>query len=124
MGLAREAVDAAVLATLVGVDRLEERDVGRVVPGDQATGRLGGDDGLEQRRLDVETAPAIVEGDDLVDLEPPRPVLGRPEAPRPVPGRLEPGRARRERSPSTAVTVIVTVAVLHSGVGTVVSQIS
>jgi hypothetical protein len=75
--LARETVDAAVLAALVRIDRLFEGNVGRVVGGDQASGGLGGDDRLEGRRLDVEATPAVVEGNDLADLEPPRRVTDR-----------------------------------------------
>ncbi len=62
VGRAREAIDAAVLAAAIGVDRAVEGNVGGVVPGDDLTGGVDGHRGLERRQL-LETLPAIIEGD-------------------------------------------------------------
>ena len=56
----REAIDAAVLAAPIGVDGLVEADVGTVVAGDDALGRLAMNLGLEGRKL-AEAFPAVVE---------------------------------------------------------------
>src|SRR5262245_3240685 len=81
MARSREAVDAAVLAALVRVDRAVERDVGRVVGRDDAARRLLGHDRLEPARRLVERAPAVVEGRDREALEAPRDVRGRAPPP-------------------------------------------
>ena len=57
---AGEAVDAAVLATPIGVDGLVEADVGAVVAGDDAFGRLVAHVGLEGLQLG-EALPAVIE---------------------------------------------------------------
>ena len=56
----REAIDAAVLATPIGVDRLLEADVGAVVTGDDALGRLAVNLGLERGKV-AQALPAVVE---------------------------------------------------------------
>ena len=65
------AVDAAVLAAAIGVDRLGEGDVGRGVAGDQATGGVGDQLGARRGRVGqlVEGAPAIVERFAALGLE-------------------------------------------------------
>ena len=57
----RVAVDAAVLAAPIGVDRLVEAYVGAVVGGDDALGRLARNLGLERLQL-REALPAVIEG--------------------------------------------------------------
>src|SRR6185437_1572439 len=59
---ARKAVDAAVLAAAIGIDRAVEADVGGIVAGDDLARGIGLHRGLERRQL-VERAPAVVEGD-------------------------------------------------------------
>src|SRR6267378_330364 len=77
MRRARVAINTAVFATAVRVDRLGERNVGRFVAGNDAPGPLHGDDGpgtaglLLQRRI-----PAVVEGLASVLLEAPFRVEG------------------------------------------------
>src|SRR5713226_6035432 len=61
MARARVAVDAAVLAAAVRVDRLLEADVGRVVARDNRARALLGDRGLEQARVLLLGSPAVVE---------------------------------------------------------------
>ncbi len=58
------AVDSAVLAPPIGVDRLGEGDVGRGVAGNQTAGGVGDQLGAGRRGIGqlVEGAPAIVEG--------------------------------------------------------------
>ncbi len=46
MGRAGEAIDAAMLAALIRVDRAVEPDVGRGVAGDDLLGRIDAQDGL------------------------------------------------------------------------------
>ena len=62
VGRAREAVDAAVLAAAIGIDRAVETDVGRVVAGDDLAGGIRRHRSLERRQF-VERTPAVVEGD-------------------------------------------------------------
>ncbi len=62
MGWPREAVDTAVLAAAIRVDRAIETDVRRVVAGDDLARGIGRDRGLERRQV-LETLPAIVEDD-------------------------------------------------------------
>ena len=62
VGRPREAIDAAVLAAAIGIDRTVERDVGGVVAGDDLARRVDRDRGLEQRQL-FERLPAVVECD-------------------------------------------------------------
>ena len=79
----RVAVDAAVLAAPVGVERLAEVDVRRVVRGDEAARFFPGHLGARQRRrLFVAALPAVVEALAQVALEPvgeagalPRPLM-------------------------------------------------
>src|SRR3954468_18751097 len=55
------AVDAAVLAAPVRVDRAVETDVGRVVVRDDGAGALDGDLGLELGLRPLVRGPAVVE---------------------------------------------------------------
>src|SRR5262245_11647493 len=57
----RKAINAAVFATPVGIDRLFEADVGAVVAGDDALGGFEVNLGLEGRKV-AQARPAIVEG--------------------------------------------------------------
>src|SRR3982074_3076753 len=59
VGGARKAVDAAVLAAAVGIDRAVERDVGGIVAGDDLAGGIDRDRGLERRQI-LEALPAVV----------------------------------------------------------------
>src|SRR3981081_3118184 len=58
MGGARKAVGAAVLAAAVGIDRAVERDVGRIVAGDDLAGGVDRDRGLERRQI-LQALPAV-----------------------------------------------------------------
>ena len=58
----REAVNAAVLAAAIGIDRAVEADVGRLVAGDDLARCIDRYLRLESRQF-VEASPAIVEGD-------------------------------------------------------------
>src|SRR5690606_39594720 len=49
----REAIDAAMLAAAIGVDRAVEADIGRLVAGDDRPWPLDGDGGAQRRRLAV-----------------------------------------------------------------------
>ena len=65
----REAVDAAVLAAAIGIDRAVEADIGRVVAGDDLARGIQPYRGLERRQI-FQALPAIVEGDPRLGLEP------------------------------------------------------
>src|SRR3979409_658658 len=69
MGRPREAVDAAMLAAPVGVDRPIEADIGRVVAGNDLARGIDGDRGLERRQF-IEALPAVIERDPRFGLEP------------------------------------------------------
>jgi hypothetical protein len=56
----REAIDAAVLAAAIGIDRAVETEIGGFVPRDDLSRALFALDGLESRQV-VERLPAIVE---------------------------------------------------------------
>ena len=58
----REAIDAAVLAAAIGIDRAVERDVRRVVARDDLARRVDRHRGLERRQF-FERLPAVVERD-------------------------------------------------------------
>src|SRR5581483_10449063 len=73
VGGAGEAIDAAMLAAPVGIDRLPETDIRAVVGGDDALGHLAIDIGLERGELG-QALPAVVEGLAQLALEPPGPV--------------------------------------------------
>ena len=60
MGRPREAVDAAMLAAPVGIDRAVEADIGRIVAGDDLARGVERHRGLEWRQF-VEALPAVVE---------------------------------------------------------------
>src|SRR3954467_11265539 len=60
MGRPREAVDAAMLATPVGVDGPVETDIGRIVAGDDLAGGIERDRCLERRQL-TEALPAVIQ---------------------------------------------------------------
>ena len=83
---AREAVDAAVLATAVRVERDAERDVGRRVPRQDRLRVLLGDRGLQRhqvvdRGFDVRPGPPVVEALADVDLVTTPDIGDRPAAP-------------------------------------------
>ena len=65
----REAVDAAMLAAAIGIDRTVEADVGRVVAGDDLARGIERHGGLERRQI-VEALPAVVERHPRLGLEP------------------------------------------------------
>src|SRR5882757_6655441 len=69
MGRPRKAVDAAMLAAAIGIDRAVEADIGRVVAGDHLARGVDGNGGLERRQV-VKALPAVVEGDPRLGLEP------------------------------------------------------
>ena len=68
VGRPREAVDAAMLAAAIGIDRTVEADVGRVVAGDHLARGVERDRGLERRQV-FQALPAVVEGDPRLGLE-------------------------------------------------------
>jgi hypothetical protein len=68
VGRPREAVDAAMLAAAIGIDRAVEADIGRIVAGDDFSRGIERDAGLERRQF-VEALPAVVEGDPRLGLE-------------------------------------------------------
>ena len=68
MGRPGEAVDAAMLAAPVGIDRTVEADIGRIVAGDDLSRGVERDRGLERRQF-IEALPAVVEGDPRFGLE-------------------------------------------------------
>ena len=68
VGRPRKAVDAAMLAAPVGVDRTVEADVGRIVAGDDLARGIDRDRGLERRQF-IEALPAVVERDARFGLE-------------------------------------------------------
>ncbi len=70
MGRPREAVDAAMLAAAVRVDRTIEADIGRIVAGDDLARGIDRDRGLERRQF-IEALPAVVERDARLGLEAP-----------------------------------------------------
>jgi len=62
VGRTREAVDTAVLASAIGVDRSVKTDVGRVIAGNNLSGRVDRYGRLEWRKL-VERSPAVIKRD-------------------------------------------------------------
>src|SRR5690606_914977 len=88
---ARVAVDAAVLAAAIGIDRAAEEDVGGFVPGDHAAGRLVGDPGGGRRRRNA-VVPGLVEC--CARLR-----IGLPVLPGEAPGRLRDRPPLRCRGP-------------------------
>ena len=69
VGRPREAVDAAMLAAAIGIDRAVEADIGRVVAGDDLARGIERHRGLERRQV-FEALPAIVESNPRFGLEP------------------------------------------------------
>ena len=67
VGRPREAVDAAVLAAAIGVDRTVEADIGGIVARDDLARGVDRDRGLERRQF-LEALPAIVERDPRLGL--------------------------------------------------------
>ena len=63
MARPRVAIDAAVLAAAVRIDRAVEADIRRVVAGDDRPRRIHGQGRGQRRRLFVGRAPAVVERD-------------------------------------------------------------
>src|SRR6185437_4745233 len=76
----RIAIDAAMLAAAIGIDRAVEGDVGRVVPGDDGAGGVARIGGVEPARLGIGAAPAVVEGGALLRLEAPAGIADRAAA--------------------------------------------
>src|SRR6516225_9481697 len=68
MGRAREAVDAAMLAAAIRIDRAVKRDIGRIVVSDDSAGAVDGDGCLERRQL-FRALPAVIERDPCQRLE-------------------------------------------------------
>src|SRR5262249_7578363 len=62
VGRPREAIDAAVLAAAIGIDRAVEGNVGGIVAGDDLGGGIVGHGGFERGQF-LETLPAVIEGD-------------------------------------------------------------
>ncbi len=73
MGRAREAIDAAVLAAPVGVDRAVEADIGRIIAGNDRPALVEGHGGIEAwlRFVVLQSAPAVVDGVAAQAFEPP-----------------------------------------------------
>jgi hypothetical protein len=69
MGRAGEAIDAAMLAAAIGVDRAVETNIRRGVAGDDRLGAVDDKGGLQRYGCLVGPTPAIVEGDALLGLE-------------------------------------------------------
>ena len=82
MGRTGVAVDAAMFAALVGVDRAVEAHVGAGVAGDDRARPLGAEGGADLRRRRVLISPAVIENLALVRLVPARPVRARPPSSR------------------------------------------
>ena len=106
MGRARVAIDAAVLAAAIDVDRTVEAEVGRVVARDHRAARVGPHLGAQRRRRLVDGAPAVVESLAAQALVAPAPVARRPPPLAQVPHRRTIDRRKehykniRERSGS------------------------
>ncbi len=66
----REAIDAAVLAAAIRIDRAIEGNVGRIVAGDDLAGGVDRHRGLKRRQL-VQALPAVIESDAGQRLETP-----------------------------------------------------
>ncbi|MHC2633141.1 hypothetical protein ACVME5_005795 [Bradyrhizobium liaoningense] len=62
-----EAVDAAVLAAAIGIDRAVEADVWGIVAGDHLARGVDTDTGLERRQL-FQALPAVIESDARLGL--------------------------------------------------------
>ena len=84
VGRPRVAIDAAVLAAAIGIDRAVEADIRRLVPADDLARLLDLHMGLERRQF-LEAFPAVVERHLGGRLEPARGV-GYGAAPAPAPG--------------------------------------
>src|ERR1700741_2832230 len=67
MGRPREAVETAMLAAPVRIDRPVEADIGRVVARDHLSRRVERDRGLERGQL-LQALPAVVEGNPCLRL--------------------------------------------------------
>ena len=77
VGRPREAIDAAVLAALVWVYGLVERNVRRLVASDRVTRDVGSQDRFHSSGRFLETAPPVVGGLELRAFEPARRVRDR-----------------------------------------------
>ena len=65
----REAIDAAMLAAAIGVDGPIERDIGRIITGDDFAAGIDRDLGPKRRQI-LDGLPAVVEGKGGLGLEP------------------------------------------------------
>src|SRR5262249_12044654 len=79
MGRAGEAVDAAMLAAAIWIDRAVKRDIGRIVVGDDPASAVDGDGRLERRQL-FRALPAVIERNPCQRLETARRVRVRTTA--------------------------------------------
>ena len=102
MGRPRIAVDAAVLAAPVGIDRPVEAEVRGVVAGDDLARRLLGDGRAQRRRRLVRRSPAVVERFRTLALVAPRPVARR-APPFLFLNRLHAGTISREKNKSRSI---------------------
>jgi hypothetical protein len=78
MGRPREAIHAAMLAALVGVDRAVERHVGGPIASDDPLRAVDAKRGAQRQRLGVGETPAVVLGNPQLRLEAARRVAHRP----------------------------------------------
>src|SRR5690606_30965655 len=86
----RVAVDATVLAAAIRIDRAVERNIGRVVAGDDGARGVDVHGRAQRRHLLLRSAPAVVLGLVAVGLEAPGSVAGRAAT------LARQGRARRD----------------------------
>ena len=63
MGRPRKTVNAAMLAAAIGIDRLLERDVGRIIAGDDGLAGIAYQGGPERRKivLRIRALPAVID---------------------------------------------------------------
>src|SRR5215470_18096877 len=101
MGRSREAIDAAMLATAIGVDRTVEAQIGRFIPGDDAARAVDGDGGGDRRQILVlgeAGRPAIVLAGAVAGLVAPGAIRNRTS-----PLGRQIGKALRRRSRARAI---------------------
>src|SRR5207342_3529101 len=79
VGRAGETIDAAVLAPAIGIDRAVERQIGRIVAGDDLPRGVDRHGGLERRQI-IDGLPTVIEADPSERLIAPRAVRMRAAA--------------------------------------------